>query len=186
MICHPYGGLRNAPPATISYCNEWFLPRYGAFNSSAVHAGFVREYCTERLSRDYERNDVSFGELARSDRLLFVGVAEDFFAAECLFLYQAGRFPREHCSCDAARRIAARGNADELTLRGLTKAINRGASSTDLASRGVPDLRLSREAFERRSPKDVALYREARALFDARVRLAERRVSQRFSACVGM
>ena len=38
------------------------------------------------------------------------------------------------------------------------------------------ELRLTRAEFERRSPGDVALYREARALWETRVRLVEKRV----------
>lgn len=180
-ICHPPGGLQTMPAHTVAYCRDWFLPRYGSrLNSSSVHQAFVREYCTERLSKDLERHDVSFGELAQSDRLLYVGVAEDYFAATCLFWYQAGRFPREQCSCDAVNQASRRGNDEELSLRGLKRS---WPTSAGFARLGLPDLRLSREAFERRNPGDVALYRVARHLFDTRVRLVERRVGQRFSGC---
>ena len=47
----------------------------------------------------------------------------------------------------------------------------------------VPPLRLSREELEARSPRDVALYRAARAQFEQRVRLAEQSVGTRFYTC---
>jgi len=145
-----------------------------------MHVAFVREYCTERISRDYERNGVDFGALARSDQLLFVGLAEDYFAATCLFLYQAGRFPSATCSCDSARRAGQRADANELLAKGLRRSYTSQARFEHL---GIPDLRFSREAFERRNAGDVALYREARAVFNARVRLVEQRVGVRFSRC---
>lgn len=184
-LCHPPGGLHTEPVHTQQHCRDWFLPRYGAYNYTSIHQAFVRRYCTDRISSDYERNGVAFGALTRSGRLLFLGLADDYFASTCLFWYQAGRFPFRECSCQAATAALGDRTHDpaELIAKGLRRSYT-SASTHGFDPLGIPNLRLSREGFQRRNPGDVALYREAKALFDARVRVVEKRVGQRFSRCV--
>ena len=179
-VCHPPGGLHSRPKHTADYCTSWFLPQFGRYNSTATHLAFVREYCTERISADYVRHGLDFRELARSDRLLFVGIAEDYFASTCLFWYQAGRFPFDTCSCEGVRKAGKSSNALELEAKGLRRSFSYRSRFDPL---GVPELKLSRDQFERRNVGDAALYREARAMFEIRVRMVEKRVGQRFSNC---
>ena len=90
------------------------------------------------------------------------------------------RFPFHSCSCEAARIASQRGSDAELTAKGLRRSFSY---KSRFASSGVPDLQLTRAEFERRTPADVGLYREAKAVFDMRVRVVEERVGQRFSRC---
>ena len=118
---------------------------------------------------------VNLFQLASVAPLRFVGIAEEYEATLCLFLYQAGRFPHAGCSCDAAR-----------TLRPYLEK-----QGHDLTARHwhldptvvMPELRISREALEARNPHDVALYRDARTQFERRVKLVEERMEQTFLHC---
>lgn len=180
--CHPPDGLETKPGATVQYCQGWFLPRFDQYNETLTHRSFVRVFCNERVSADYERHGLDFRELARSDRLLFVGIKEDYFASICLFWYQTGQFPYDTCSCEAAREARVRLNKSELFAKGLRPSFSYSGPQARVPGR-MPGLRMSREEFERRSPNDVALYREALALFNIRVRQVESRVQQKFSGC---
>ena len=71
-------------------------------------------------------------------------------------------------------------SGEELEARGLRRSFSYKTRFDPL---GVPELKLSRDQFRRRNPGDVELYREARAIFDMRVRMVEKRVGRRFSKC---
>jgi hypothetical protein len=162
-----------------SYCVRVFLPRFGgaALNSSASHAAFADEYCTEQTSRSLTAaNGIPSARQFLLQRVAFFGLTEHFLPSLCLFLHQAGRFRRDLCTCPPGGgplRIER-----ELPTTDPTEAelLRQGAI-------GVPPLRVSDESLLRRSPKDAELYRLGLRVLRLRVRALETRLNASIWEC---
>ena len=153
------------------YCAA-FLRRFGAVGSAESHRAFAREHCRDQLAPALDGAGAA---------LRFVGIAERYAASLCLLLYDAGRFPRELCTCNGTAKLLAEAArpVDEQIASSFKFKASLAASHVG----HVPRLRLKRAELEALGATDVARYRAARAHFEARVREAEARVGQKFANC---
>ena len=153
------------------YCAA-FLRRFGAVGSAESHRAFAREHCRDQLAPALDGAGAA---------LRFVGIAERYAASLCLLLYDAGRFPRELCTCNGTAKLLAEAArpVDEQIASSFKFKASLAASHVG----HVPRLRLRRAELEALGATDVARYRAARAHFEARVREAEARVGQKFANC---
>lgn len=160
------------------YCERHFLPRFGAFNRSATHAAFVAAHCTELASRSLSpANGIADPTTFLLQTARFVGVTEHFLESVCLFLYQAGRFRRDLCTCDGTSGRPLR------IARELQPPADFDVEMQRRGAVGVPPLRLSEAELLAHSPKDVKLYNTLLHTFRRRVMALERAVNASVWSC---
>ena len=187
-LCH---GLvvswRGAPVISFdessrAYCHNFFLPRFGEYSNASVQQAFAQNFCGEHhsVSSDLEERGLSFRGLIDSRRLRYIGLADEsvYATSVCLFLFQAARFPRHACSCDAAKKLSLVELHDQNRRGGRSDA-----SASHAASVAIPELALTAAELEEIAPREAALYREASREFRRRVRAAEAYLDARFGNC---
>jgi hypothetical protein len=173
-------------------------------NETATHEAFVAEYCTEHVTRSLTKSNlgvvrgVSTGTEAEAgggggggggadlasrwilDSLHFFGLTEYFDESVCLFLYQAGRFRRDLCTCAAADAAVS----GPLAIgQEVPPPDSNEAALQRWYGAGVPPLRLSDAQLRRRSPRDLSLYATLLRAFRERVRALEQRVNASVWQC---
>ena len=172
-LCHSSFGQ---DAIRASFCTD-FLKMYGAVNNTAAHDAFAKVKCDNVLASEFQQNGwpTDFDQLSETIQLSFVGIAEEYEASLCLYLFQAGRFPHEGCTCDAARTLKP-----YLEKQGYDLGPRHAYALAHLQHIEVPPLRFSRAELERRSPMDMAFYQAARRQFEQRVRRVEEMTGTRF------
>lgn len=164
-----------------SFCRDYFLPKFGLaekMNDTSAHAAFVAEHCTEHVTRSLVvANGVPSARLLFTRRFAFFGMQEHFLESVCLFLWQAGRFRRDVCTCPPGEHAPLRIEQELLPPDAKEAALLRAGSV------GVPPLMLSDAELAARSPRDVVLYDTLLRVFRQRVRNMESRVNATVWGC---
>ena len=160
------------------YCNTHFLPKFGAVNNTATHVAFVAKHCTELASRSLTAaNGIPDARRFLLQTAKFVGITEHFLESVCLFLYQAGRFRRDLCTCDGASGRPLR------VARELSPPDDFDLEMQRRGAVGIPPLRLNEAELERRSPADLKLYAQLLKAFKQRIFALEEAVNASVWSC---
>lgn len=144
--------------------------RYGNLTKMGNQRAFVRDLCTNFMSRQHALVP------AMGLKFAHVGLVDRFAASVCLLLFQMAMFPIDMCTCRGPHR-------DELLRRLQDHTDRHDDEARAFAFYQLPDLRISDDDIRRHNDDDLALYKHAETTFLTQVRIVEHTLNVSFLDC---